>query len=97
MPIPFSLAFSYIFLAVAANWIPIPVLFLKKVISWSSLRPRHLPFHKLSQLVQVFGFDDALREPIVKLRLFIDENLRLVTNHDKVGFFDRFVVELLSW
>src|SRR5262245_5138600 len=55
-----------------------------------------LAIHKLPELVQVFGFDDASLEPVMKLRLFIDENLRLVTDDDKVGLTDRFVVELLS-
>src|SRR5262245_42590743 len=55
-----------------------------------------LAIHKLPEFVQVFGFDDPSLEPVMKLRLFIDENLRLVADDDKVGLFDRFVVELLS-
>ena len=55
-----------------------------------------LAVHKLAQLVQVFGFDDAALEAIVKLRLFVDENLRFVADHDEAGSRDRLVVELLS-
>src|SRR4030095_11282874 len=47
--------------------------------------------------MQVFGFDDAPLESIVKLRLFVDKNLRFVANHDKGGSLDRLVVELLAW
>ena len=73
-----------------------PVLFLNKVISWSSCATAALAVHKLAQLVQIFGFDDAALDAVVKLRLFIDENLRLVADNDEAGSLDRLVVELLS-
>ena len=84
VPMPFSLAFSYIFRAVAANWMPMPVLFLNKVISLSSARPRHLPFSKIAQLMQIFGFDDAALDAVVKLRLLVEKDLRLVADDDEV-------------
>src|SRR5882672_5324672 len=52
--------------------------------------------HEITEVMQVFGFDDAPLESIVKLRLFVDKNLRFVANNDQAGSRNRLVVELLS-
>src|SRR4030095_15793278 len=55
-----------------------------------------LAVHEITELMQVFGFDDAPLEPIVKLRLFVDKNLRFVTNNDQRSSGNGLVVKLLA-
>src|SRR5207344_1768115 len=46
--------------------------------------------------MEVFGFDQATLQAIVKFGLLVKKDLLLVTDDDEIGFHYRFVVELFS-
>ncbi len=52
--------------------------------------------HQIAELVQVFGFHKTALDAIMEFGLFVEKDLRLVADDDKVGLHHGFVIQFLA-